>query len=125
MIVRTGLVKVVVKYEDATFNMKELPTDIEASIAVKGATSPGAALRKKFCESIESWSGIESEAGPIECNTKNKRIVFGANQPLVENVMKDYMEAIVEAKEEEKKISKIGVAGISEKEGTTATPANV
>ncbi len=125
MIVRTGLVKVSVAYSDAIFHMRELSTREEADIAVKSTKSPGSALKMKFTSAITSWEKVEDNNGTLPCNTENKRFVFDANQELAENVLRLYMEAVVEKKENEKKISKTGAAGTSEKESSTVKLASV
>ncbi len=111
MIVRTGLREVTVNYEDAVFNMVELSTETEANIAVAGAKSPGLAVKLKFTSAVKSWSGINDDAGPLQCTPANKDIVFDSNKELVESVLKEYMQTLAGDKETEKKILKDGESG--------------
>ena len=124
MIVRTGLLDVVVEYEDATFNMRELSTKEEADIAVTGTTSPGAAVKMKFVKAVTSWGNVNDSNGTLFCDEKNKGIVFDSNQALAEDVLRLYIDAISAKREDEKKILKSGQPGTSSGNTEVATHAN-
>jgi len=108
MRINTGLVKVSVLHDGATFIMTELDTRKEADIGVKGVTEPGMALRMKFVAAVKSWVDVTDGNGNLECTDKNKKVFFDFNKGAVEAILQDYLVKVAKLKREEKKISKNG-----------------
>ncbi len=124
MIVRTGLVKVTIKYDDAVFHMVELDTKEEANLAVEAVNNPGAAIKGKFVKGVVSWEKVEDAVGPLPCTEENKETVFDCNKEMMENVIQQYLDAVEKKKESEKKILKSGDPGTLNENKSTVRPVS-
>lgn len=123
MIIRTGLIKVSVPFDDMLFHMVELDTTKEADLAVKSITSSGSAVKGKFVQAVESWENVSNIDGPMECTEENKGILFDCNKDVIESVMAQYIDLIEKGKEAEKKIFQNGARGTLKENKSIATPA--